>query len=235
MKISRNITNILRYLIDGWIPPVLRDQKWFMWLPFKLLFKDKAHLFFDFKESLQKYNDQDIINVYEKSASVHLNRETDLNTECVEEIISDIEGKSVLEVGCGSGYLSNLLEMKNEVTAVDFVEQPSFKAINDGTRFIVADATSLPFSDNTFDVVVCTHTLEHVRNINKAIEELRRVSTEKLIIVVPKQRPYKYTFDLHIHFFPYEFSFWQLVGKSEKLKNQRIKTLGGDIYYNEER
>lgn len=41
--------------------------------------------------------------------------------------------------------------------------------------------------------------------MNTALAELRRVAKRRLIIVVPKQRNYKYTFELHINFFPYLF------------------------------
>lgn len=37
------------------------------------------------------------------------------------------------------------------------------------------DVCSLPFPDNTFDVIFCNHVLEHVRNDSTAISELYRV------------------------------------------------------------
>lgn len=40
----------------------------------------------------------------------------------------------------------------------------------------VADAADLPFNDNTFDYVVCSHTLEHVLDPAGSIRELTRVA-----------------------------------------------------------
>ncbi|MCI9480623.1 MAG: hypothetical protein HFI21_16805 [Lachnospiraceae bacterium] len=36
-------------------------------------------------------------------------------------------------------------------------------------------------------------------------KELRRVCIRKLIVVIPRQREYQYTFDLHINFYPYQY------------------------------
>lgn len=53
--------------------------------------------------------------------------------------------------------------------------------------------------------------LEHIKDLQLALEELRRICKKRLIIVVPRQREYKYTFDLHINFFPYEYTFQKLI------------------------
>lgn len=43
-------------------------------------------------------------------------------------------------------------------------------------NFIVADLTDLPFKDKTFDLVICSHVLEHVPNDKAAMSELHRVT-----------------------------------------------------------
>jgi ubiquinone/menaquinone biosynthesis C-methylase UbiE len=48
------------------------------------------------------------------------------------------------------------------------------------------------------------HTLEQVKNIDQALREIRRVCKKRQMIVVPCEKKYRCTFDLHIHFFPYE-------------------------------
>ncbi len=40
---------------------------------------------------------------------------------------------------------------------------------------IKADITDLPFDDNTFDVILCNHVLEHIPDDKKAMTELHRV------------------------------------------------------------
>ncbi len=42
-------------------------------------------------------------------------------------------------------------------------------------KFIKADGASLPFEDNAFDYVICSHVLEHVKNPRSFLNELSRV------------------------------------------------------------
>ena len=112
--------------------------------------------------------------------------------------------------------------------------------INQGTReayphinFQEANMERLPFADESFDTVVSTHTLEHVKNLPAAMHELRRVTRTRLILVTPKQRPYKYTFDLHLNFFPYPHSLVQAVGHS--IGQSSCRVAGGDLFYMESR
>lgn len=207
-----------------------------MWLPFRLLFGEKAHYFYNFKEQAFELSEQAFEQVYEETASVHIQRETDLNQPCTDRILQDVKcagGGRILEVGCGRGYLAGLLSENHHVTACDMHISDSIRQKHPKVDFVQGNIQSLPFEDAAFDTVVCTHTLEHVQNLALAIRELRRVTAKRLILVVPKQRPYKYTFDLHIHFFPYAQDFKKhLTGRSD-LSQQVIENLGGDWYYQE--
>lgn len=78
--------------------------------------------------------------------------------------IVDMKNKKVLEVGCGRGIFACYFA-KNygaKITGIDLspvmIESSDARAKNEGvqhsTEFKVADASSLPFPDNSFDVVV---------------------------------------------------------------------------------
>ena len=92
-------------------------------------------------------------------------------------------------------------------------------------NIVTANIESLPFADKQFDIVTCSHTLEHVLDLPKAISELKRVA-RKLIITVPKQRYYNYTFDLHIHFFPQISYLLKYI--NEPTENITYKNIKGD-------
>ncbi len=47
--------------------------------------------------------------------------------------------------------------------------------LNSPLADVKADICNLPFSDNSFDVILCNHVLEHIPNDTKAMEELYRV------------------------------------------------------------
>jgi ubiquinone/menaquinone biosynthesis C-methylase UbiE len=122
-------------------------------------------------------------------------------------ITRSIVGKSVLDVGCGRGYLVRELSKNYKVSGCDIFLDKDLKA-----GFRVARVEKLPYKDGEFDTVICSQVLEHVVDINQAIGELRRVAKKRLIVVVPKQRPYRYTLSLHLHFFPYKWSIESYFG-----------------------
>jgi ubiquinone/menaquinone biosynthesis C-methylase UbiE len=117
------------------------------------------------------------------------------------------------------------------VTATDIIISDEARSRAPSATFLEANVEALPFPDRQFDTVVCTHTLEHVRDLAKSLSELRRLAKKKLVIVVPKQRPYRYTFDLHLHFFPYRSSLLGAFGKS--LGTVSLREVGGDWLYTE--
>ena len=91
------------------------------------------------------------------------------------------EGLRVLDAGCGTGYGLKLIEEggASGVVGVDIAEEAVARAaeLNDSelVEVLQADVGALPFADDTFDLVVCFETLEHLDEQERAIRELRRV------------------------------------------------------------
>jgi ubiquinone/menaquinone biosynthesis C-methylase UbiE len=85
--------------------------------------------------------------------------------------------KKVLEVGCGTGRISNeIVERKTNLTVLDIgknlVKQVSEKY---GCEGIVGDACDLPFKDHFFDIVISSECIEHTSNPMRAVSEMCRV------------------------------------------------------------
>ena len=81
--------------------------------------------------------------------------------------------------------------------------------------------------------MVCTHVLEHILEFRQALSELRRVARRRLIIVVPQEREYRFTFNPHLHFFPYPHSFLRYV--TPVPQDHELESIGRDIFYAESR
>lgn len=229
MKLKRELTSKIRFILDEFLPPFVRDSKLFMIIPYKLLYGDKSNIFMDFKVDAFDSSIDKFTKAY-RTASEIPSRITDLNEACIKEILNNVMSKSVLEIGCGNGYLAAKLSRKHRVTAVDIVINKKLIKRYSKIRFKKASIENLPFKKGSFDTVVCSHTLEHVQDIFLSISELRRVAKKRLIIVVPKQRPYRYTFDLHLHFFPYKYTLMTMM-KSNQYVSRTCKELGGDLFY----
>lgn len=84
----------------------------------------------------------------------------------------------------------------------------------------------MPFDDKSFDVVTCSHVLEHIVDFEKCLLELIRVARRQVVIVLPRQREYRYVADLHIRFFPYEYNVRAALPR--EFRNSKIELVGGD-------
>jgi SAM-dependent methyltransferase len=94
-----------------------------------------------------------------------------------------LQGKHLLEVGCGMGYDSlEFLKRGVRVTAIDLTENAvrmSAKHFElEGVKpeaVQVGNALELPFADGTFDAVWANGVLHATSNTQRAIDEVRRV------------------------------------------------------------
>lgn len=223
----RNVTNIIRFVMDECIPPIIRDARWFMY-PFAwYAFKGKnVSRLMEFKSYAHQLTEAEWNKLYSELECIGNDRATDLNSACITAILKAASGKplKVLDVGCGRGFLSQqLLAQGHEVHGCDVFDRLDIP----GLQYHNGSVESLPFPDQSFDLVTCTHTLEHVKNLDKAIAELKRVSRKRIIVVVPRQRPFYYTLDLHLGFFYYKEQLTVPMG----LSSYDCRSLGGDWYY----
>lgn len=86
----------------------------------------------------------------------------------------------ILDFGSGSGALSLALKnnMKCEVVPLDFKDVHEY-----GNKPILYDGYNIPFKDNQFDVVICIFVLHHIPHQMKIIDELKRVTKKRLLIM----------------------------------------------------
>ena len=98
----------------------------------------------------------------------------------VQMLTSHIEpGMNVLEMGCGTGYLTKeLVKTKGQITAID-ISPDLLKLAQDRVRdpkvfFKIEDAQDLSFFDESFDTIVGSSVLHHL-DIDKALAEFYRV------------------------------------------------------------
>jgi 2-polyprenyl-3-methyl-5-hydroxy-6-metoxy-1,4-benzoquinol methylase len=96
----------------------------------------------------------------------------------------DLQGRRVLEIGCGRGGFSVWLARHGarEVVAADVSAVALRKAAEHAAAwkvrnvtFLEADIQAIPEASSTFDAVFCCETVEHVPDPPRALRELARV------------------------------------------------------------
>jgi len=102
--------------------------------------------------------------------------------ESLLDLIEIKPGQDLLEIGCGGGPVSMHVSRKYNVKVVgtDVDEEQIKKAQNiaeglKNTAFLVADATRLPFGDESFDIILSINVLHHISNWMDALREITRV------------------------------------------------------------
>lgn len=103
------------------------------------------------------------------------------------------EGKSILDIGCGTGEFLNACKNKGWRTlGIEPGKQARKYAISHYGIEVKEESALTSLEDQTFDVITLWHVLEHVHELNERMRELRRlVKPEgKLIIAVPNYLSY---------------------------------------------
>lgn len=98
----------------------------------------------------------------------------DVRLRAVLESLGPLEGRRVLDLGCGKGrFASHLKRTGAEVIGLDL--SAAMLASAKGLDRVRASSKRLPFADGTFDAVVAIEVLEHVGEVGPALDEARRV------------------------------------------------------------
>jgi SAM-dependent methyltransferase len=90
---------------------------------------------------------------------------------------AEVQPKQLLDVGCGPGGLTQRFidELQAEVCAIDISERMVELARARGIDARVGDAESIPYENESFDLVFAGWVLYHVPALARAIDECARV------------------------------------------------------------
>jgi ubiquinone/menaquinone biosynthesis C-methylase UbiE len=145
----------------------------------------KADHYDSFAESYSAENESSLINgYYERPAMV--------------DLAGDVNGRRILDAGCGSGPLSAALRAKGAIMT-GFDASPAMvglarQRLGEDADLHVADLSQpLPFADGVFDDVVASLVLHYLQDWTAPLAELRRVLKPggRLILSVNHPTVYK--------------------------------------------
>jgi len=127
---------------------------------------------------------QEAYNHWSATYDTDENLTRDLDQVVTRDTLGDLQCKSILEIGCGTGKNTALLaQIGEEVHALDFSEGMLKKAKeklgSNKVTFSVADITKQwPCADESADLVVCNLVLEHIEDLRFVFSEAFRSLVE---------------------------------------------------------
>lgn len=93
--------------------------------------------------------------------------------------VGDVQGKVVVDIGCGGGLMSVPLAQRGaRVTGFDLSEPSLAEARRhapDGALFVEADARSVPFPKSAADIVILADILDHIADYDTVLAEVARI------------------------------------------------------------
>ncbi len=151
--------------------------------------------------------------------------------EAIKYVIKNEKFESVLDVGCGEGIHSDIfLKYGKKVTAIDYGESVYFKKNKHNPQIctIIGDINDYEF-DKTFDLVWCSHVLEHQLNVNIFLKKLNKLCAEDgvLAVTVPPSKPY--IVGGHVNVWNAGLLLYNLVLAGFDCREAHVKTYDYDI------
>jgi ubiquinone biosynthesis O-methyltransferase len=105
-----------------------------------------------------------------------------LERQLVLELAGDVDGRSILDIGCGDGEFAFALERRGAIVegidaSADMIATASARAQDENAdvSFQVAIAQRLPFPDGQFDIVTAITILCFVDDADPVFQEIARV------------------------------------------------------------
>lgn len=107
------------------------------------------------------------------------------------KLISNVaNGKKILDIGCATGELLNYFKQRNwDTQGVEPNEKAKKFAIQNYGLNVKGESELKNFPDETFDVIMMWHVLEHVPLLNERIQELKRLLKPDGVIFIAIPNP----------------------------------------------
>ncbi len=106
-------------------------------------------------------------------------------------LLPDLKGKTLLDVGCGSGHDAEYYVNKGaKVSGIDISENEiELAKKKTNGNFIVGNMNNLHYENNSFDVVTSFYALQTSDDVPKALSEMIRVAKPNARIVIVTKHP----------------------------------------------
>lgn len=118
--------------------------------------------------------------IYDETNTALYSKYPKISCKDVAQRLKNIEYQSLLDIGCGTGYLIDLLQKQKNALYCGLDLSPEMlkmarKKLPESVYLTEGSSDKLPYEDNSFDIVTCIQSFHHYPNPEKAMAEAYRV------------------------------------------------------------
>ncbi len=109
----------------------------------------------------------------------------------------DLNGKKLLDIGCGPGiHIKEYVERGAECIGIDLSNEMIKLAKNycPQAKFESGNVYDLKFDNDSFDILTASFVIDHVRDLDKAVKEIKRVLKRGGLFIFSIPHPITYMF-----------------------------------------
>ena len=141
---------------------------------------------------IKKYSVKSGYKIWSQSYDNMMNLLINTEQSIMEKLLTKYNGNVILDAACGTGRISKILvKQRRQVIGVDVSSDMLRLAKRkiSGGKFINGSIEKIPLKDNEVDLTICSLALTHLKSINRAIRELKRVTKSEGIIILTDIHP----------------------------------------------
>lgn len=151
----------------------------------------------------------------------------------------ELRGKRILDLGCGEGKIAREVFGKQLEWGLDNDQEMIAEAKKSGVykRVLLADAVKIPLKSKTVDLVFSNSVLEHIRDLESVLREIKRVLKPGglLIATMPSHKlgDYLGLGKLYAQWFNHKYNHYNLLsltGWKKRLQQHQLQLVEGYYY-----
>lgn len=118
--------------------------------------------------------------IYDETNTAYYSKYPKISCKDVAQRLRNTEYQSLLDIGCGTGYLIDILQKQKNALYCGLDLSPQMlkmakQKLPQSVYLTEGSADSLPYEDNSFDVVTCIQSFHHYPKPEKSMSEAYRV------------------------------------------------------------
>jgi len=149
---------------------------------------------FFFKKKPNKLPIQSGYDQWAQTYSYEKNPIKSFSDEMIMKMLPNLNGKRIIDAGCGSGYFCQYAEQQGakDVVAIDFSSKMIEQAnkICKYTKFQVGDIQHIEFQASSADIVICALVLGHLEKLELIIAKLSNALAKDGVLVISDFHPF---------------------------------------------